>query len=88
MAPSQAGRGPAEGLDLGGVVVGLVFEHHQPLLLLSVHIYRHHDAASVDLVGQIEVSLSFPSGLQLLHGQSGDIHEADRFFPAQFVPVG
>ena len=48
---AQAGGRSAEGLDLRGVVVGLVLEVHQPLLGLSVDLYRHHDAAGVDLVG-------------------------------------
>ena len=36
-AAADAGGRAAEGLDLGGVVVGLVLEHEQPVLLLAVH---------------------------------------------------
>ena len=32
----------AEGLDLGGVVVGLVLEQEQPVLILTVHIALDH----------------------------------------------
>ena len=35
-AAAETGGGTAEGLDLGGVVVSLVFEHHEPLFRLRI----------------------------------------------------
>ena len=52
---ADAGGRAAEGLDLGGVVVGLVLEHEQPVLLLAVYIHGNVDRAGVDLLALIQV---------------------------------
>ena len=44
---ADAGGRAAEGLDLGGVVVGLVLEQEQPVLVLAVHVALDLDGAGV-----------------------------------------
>ena len=53
-AAADAGSSAAEGLDLGGVVVRLVFKHQQPVLLLAVHLGGHVNGAGVDLLALVE----------------------------------
>ena len=73
---AHAGGGAAEGLDFGGVVVGLVLEEEQPVLVLAVDVDGHLDGAGVDLLGLVEVgedALRFkPLGADGAH-----VHEAD-----------
>ena len=54
-AAADAGGCAAEGLDLGRVVVGLVFEHQQPVLRLAVDRGGDVDGAGVDLLALVEL---------------------------------
>ncbi len=59
---AQAGGCPAKRLDLGGVIMRLVFEHNQPGLFDSVYIGFYDYGAGIDLLGLVQViqfSLSF-----------------------------
>ena len=81
---SQTGGGASEGLNLCGMVVGLIFEVDQPLLFLSIHIHRNHDGAGVDFFRLLLIrQLSFR--FQLLHGQQGQIHQTDEFVVSSFI---
>ncbi len=83
--PADAGGRPAEGLNFGGVVVGLVFKHQQPLLLFPVHIHRDFNGAGVDLLRFIQVPEN--AGLFQVPGpHGGKVHEADRLLGLP-VPV-
>ena len=64
--------------------MGLILKIDEPLLFLSVHIHRHHDAAGVDLIGLLLI-LEFTLRFQFLHSQQGQIHEADKFIVPSFV---
>ena len=54
-AAADAGGRAAEGLDLGRMVVGLVFEHQQPVLRLTVDRGGDVDGAGVDLLALVEL---------------------------------
>ena len=73
-AAADAGGRAAEGLDLGGVIVGLVLEQEQPVLLLPVHHGPDPDGAGVDLLALVQI-LQQPPLLQGLGTDGGDIHE-------------
>ena len=73
-AAADAGGRAAEGLDLGGVVVGLVFKHEQPVLLLSVHLRRDMDGTGVDLLALVQLGEQAPL-FQHLCADGGDVHE-------------
>ena len=73
-APADAGGRAAEGLDLGGVVVGLVLEHQQPVLLLPVHIGGDMDGAGVDLLALVQLGQEAPL-FQHLGADGGDVHQ-------------
>ena len=73
---AQAGGGASEGLDLGRVIVRLVFKIHQPLLGLPVDLHGHHDGAGVNLV-RLLLILQLSFRFQLAHGHQGQIHQAD-----------
>ncbi|VWL96079.1 Uncharacterised protein [Collinsella intestinalis] len=73
---AHAGGRAAEGLDLGGVVVGLVLEEEQPVLVLAVDVDGHLDGAGVDLLGLIEVGED-PLLLKPLGADGAHVHEAD-----------
>ena len=73
-APADAGGRAAKGLDLGGVVVGLVLEHEQPVLLLPVHLGGHVDGAGVNLLALVQLGEQAPL-FQGLGAQGGDVHE-------------
>ena len=72
---ADAGGRTAEGLDLGGVVVGLVLKEEEPVLILAVHIALDLDGAGVDLLGFVQI-LEDALLLQLLGTDGGKIHHA------------
>ncbi|SCH94436.1 Uncharacterised protein [uncultured Faecalibacterium sp.] len=72
---ADAGGRTAEGLDLGGVVVGLVLKEEEPVLILAVHIALDLDSAGVDLLGFVQI-LEDALLLQLLGTDGGKIHHA------------
>ena len=74
---ADAGGRAAEGLDLGGVVVGLVLEEVEPVLVVAVHVDLHLDGAGVDLLGLVEV-LEDALGLEPLGTDRAHVHEGDR----------
>ena len=76
-AAADAGGRAAEGLDLGRVVVGLVLEHEQPVLLLSVHRGGDVDGAGVDLLALVQVLQNSPL-FQYLGGDGAHVHEGLR----------
>ena len=76
-AAADAGGRAAEGLDLRGVVVGLVFEHQQPVLLLTVHHGGNVDGTGVDLLALVQLRQQAPL-LQDLCPQRGNIHQGLR----------
>ena len=72
---ADAGGRAAEGLDLGGVVVGLVLEQEQPVLVLAVHIAFDLDGAGVDLVALVHV-LEDALLFEGLGPDGGHVHQA------------
>ena len=78
---AHAGGRTAEGLDLGGMVVGLVLKEVQPVLLLAIDIYLALDGAGVDLLGLVEPGEN-ALFLQPLRADGAHIHEAHRLFVA------
>ena len=73
-AASDAGGRAAEGFNFGGVVVGLVFEHQQPVLLLAVHLGGNVDRAGVDLLALVELGEK-AAFLERLGADGRDVHE-------------
>ena len=73
-AASDAGGRTAEGFNFGGVVVGLVFEHQQPVLLLAVHLGGNVDRAGVDLLALVELGEK-AAFLERLGADGRDVHE-------------
>ena len=73
-AAADTGGRAAEGLNLGGVVVGLVFKHQQPVLLFSVHLGGDVDGAGVDLLALVQLGELAPL-LQGLGPDGGQVHE-------------
>ena len=71
--PAQTGGGAAEGLDLGGMVVGLVLEQQQPGLGSAVHVHLQLHRASVDLRRFVHV-LQDALLLQIAGGHGGHVH--------------
>src|SRR5699024_7690194 len=78
---ADAGGRAAEGLDLGGVVVGLVLEQEQPVLILAVHIALDLDGAGVDLVALVQV-LQDAALFEGFGADGGHIHQATGLFGA------
>ena len=72
---AHAGGRAAEGLDLGGVVVGLVLEQEQPVLVLAVDVALDLDGAGVDLLRLVQI-LQDTLLLQLLGANGGKVHHA------------
>ena len=81
---AKAGSCTTERLDLGRVVVGLVFEVDQPLFVFSVYIYRYDDGACVDFI-RLFLICEFSFGFQFFHCQKGKVHKADEFVVTAFV---
>ena len=73
---ADAGGRAAEGLDLGGVVVGLVLEEEEPVLVVPVDVHLDLDGAGVDLLGLVEV-LELAGCLKVLGADGAHVHEAD-----------
>ncbi len=73
---ADAGCRATEGLNLRGVVVGLVLEEEEPVLLLAVHVHLALDGAGVDLLGLVQV-LEDALGAQVLGTDGAHVHEAD-----------
>ena len=73
-AAADAGGRAAEGFNFGGVVVGLVFEHQQPVLLLAVHLGGNVDRAGVDLLALVELGEK-AAFLERLSADGRDVHE-------------
>ena len=64
--PAQAGRRPAKGLDLCGVVVRLILEHEEPGLLAAVgELRRYVNRTGIDLFGYLEVGQLAPPSQEL-----------------------
>jgi len=74
---AQAGGSAAEGFDLGGVVMGFVFELQQPVFFLSVHLDVHLDGTGVDLVRLVQ-GIQQAAFFERPGADGGDIHERDR----------
>ena len=73
---AQAGGSTAEGLDLGGMVMGLVLEHEQPGLLNAVNVDVNLDGAGIDLFALVEVG-QLAGLLQVLAAHGGNVHQVD-----------
>ena len=71
---ADAGRRTAKGLDLGGMVVGLILEEEKPILLLAVNGDLDLDGAGVDLFALVEVT-ELSRGLEIFCGESADVHQ-------------
>ena len=74
---ADAGGRAAKGLDLGGVVVGLVLEEEEPVLVLAVDVDGDLDGAGVNLLGLVEV-LELARVLEPLGADRAHVHEAGR----------
>ena len=72
-AAADAGGRAAEGLDLRGVVVGLIFEHQQPVLGLAVHRGGDVDGAGIDLLTLVQFRQQAPL-FQDLRADGGNVH--------------
>ena len=93
---AQTGGSAAKRLYFRRVVVGLIFKVHQPLLRLSVYLYRHHNGAGIDLIRLLLIGKP-AFCFQLPHGHQRQIHQAHKLVPAplenlctvrQILPVG
>ncbi len=73
---ADAGGRAAEGLDLGGVVVGLVLEEEEPVLVGPVDVDLHLDGAGVDLLRLVEVGED-ALVLEVLGADRAHVHEGD-----------
>ena len=71
---AEAGRRAAEGLDLGGMVMGFVLELHQPFLGLAVDGNGHLDGAGVDLVALVQIG-DHALFLEGFHAHQRHIHQ-------------
>ena len=80
----------AERLDLGGMVVGLIFEKYQPLFRLGtaavVHFDGHDDRACVVLIRNLHIGQD-PVRFQLLHAHQCQIHQADELVFAALIQI-
>ena len=64
------------------MVVGFVFEHHQPLLCgATVDGDGHDDGGGVDFFRDLEV-VELAGFFHLAHADEGDVHERNRFILA------
>ena len=52
---ADAGGRAAEGLNLRGMIVGLVFEHEQPGFLHAIHVHVDFDGAGVDFLAHVDI---------------------------------
>ena len=74
---AQTGSSTAEGFDLRRMVMGLVFEHYQPVLCFTVDLDRHNDRAGIDLFGNVQI-IQLAFGAQFFHTDNGNIHQSNR----------
>ena len=65
----------AEGLDLGGMVVGFVLEEEQPILLFPVNVNLALNRAGVHLIGLVQ-ALKAAMGAQVLGADGTHVHQA------------
>ena len=79
---AHTGGRPAEGLDLRGVVVGLILKQEQPVLFPRLGVHLDLDRAGVNLLGLIQLG-HFPLLFEVLGHNGADIHEVDGFGPVQ-----
>ena len=79
---AQTGGRAAERLDLGRVVVGLVFKLQQPVLLLAVDVDLDLDRAGVDLLGLVQV-LEQALLLEGFGADGGQVHQGHRLVLAR-----
>ena len=85
---AQTGRSTAERLDLGGVVVGFVLEHEDPVLFFAVDVHLDLDGAGVDLLALVQI-VQLAVRFQLLGSDGCQVHERHGLFAsAQFLPDG
>ena len=75
---AKAGSRTAERLYFRWVVMGLVFEHEQPVLQISVNVHLDLYGAGVYLLGFVQV---FQDAVlfQLFCGNCGNVHKSDGF---------
>ena len=85
-AAADAGGRAAEGLDLRGVVVGLIFEHQQPVLSLAVHRGGDVDGAGIDLLTLVQSRQQAPL-FQDLCADGGNVHQGLRPLGGLFLAV-
>ena len=83
---AEAGSSTAERLDLGRVVVGLVLEHEQPVLVVTVHERLHLNGAGVDLLGLVDV-LQVAALLEHLSRDRTHVHQRYRTLRSLFLAV-
>ena len=83
---AEAGSSTAERLDLGRVVVGLVLEHEQPVLVVTVHERLHLNGAGVDLLGLVDV-LQVAALLEHLSRDRTHVHQRNRALGSLFLAV-
>ena len=88
-AAKTCGRA-AERLDLGGMIVGLIFEEDKPLLCLRtvavIHLYGHYNRAGIVLIGFFLIR-ELAVCLEFLHAHDCEIHQADIFVFAVFIKL-
>ena len=85
-AAADAGGRAAEGLNLRGVVVGLIFEHQQPVLGLAVHRGGDVDGAGIDLLTLVQLRQQAPL-FQDLCADGGNVHQGLRPLGGLFLAV-
>ena len=73
---AHAGGGTAEGFNLRGMVVGLVLEHQEPVLILTVHICVNVNGAGIDFLGLVQI-LEDAALFQGFGSQGAHVHEGD-----------
>ena len=85
--PADAGRGAAEGLDFGGMVVRFVFEQQKPGLGLAVDGGGNPDGAGVDFFRFVQI-VQHAAAAQRPGADGGDIHERHGLADVQLAPQG
>ena len=84
---AHAGGCAAKGLDLSGVVVGLVLEEEQPVFLAVVGVHLDLHGAGVDLFGLVQAR-HLALLLQVLGHQGANVHEVDGLGAVQALAHG
>ena len=78
---AKTGGRAAEGLDFGGMVVGLVLELQQPAFGLAVHVKVHIYGAGVVFLALLQV-LQLAVGLEPTGADGGEVHQVQGLFVA------